>query len=49
MPVEPPVPDILVTLYHHLIYFRMVAKQGGLAKAAENLRLSPSTVSTQIG
>jgi len=35
--------------YHHLLYFWTVAKQGGLAKAAENLRLSPSTVSTQIG
>lgn len=35
--------------YHHLLYFWMVARQGGLAKAAENLRLSPSTVSTQIG
>lgn len=35
--------------YHHLLYFWMVAKQGGLAKAAENLRLSPSTISTQIG
>lgn len=35
--------------YHHLLYFWMVAKQGGLAKAAENLRLSPSTISAQIG
>lgn len=35
--------------YHHLLYFWTVARQGGLAKAAENLRLSPSTVSTQIG
>lgn len=35
--------------YHHLLYFWMVARQGGLAKAAENLRLSPSTVSAQIG
>ena len=35
--------------YHHLQYFWMVAKQGGLTKAAENLRLSPSTISTQIG
>jgi LysR family transcriptional regulator, transcriptional activator of nhaA len=35
--------------YHHLLYFWTVAKQGGLAKAAENLRLSPSTISTQIG
>lgn len=34
--------------YHHLLYFWMVARQGGLAKAAEHLRLSPSTVSTQI-
>jgi len=35
--------------YHHLLYFWTVARQGGLVKAAENLRLSPSTVSTQIG
>lgn len=35
--------------YHHLHYFWMVAKQGGLVKAAENLRLSPSTVSSQVG
>ena len=35
--------------YHHLLYFWTVAKQGGLGKAAENLRLSSSTVSTQIG
>ncbi len=35
--------------YHHLLYFWTVAKQGGLVKAAENLRLSPSTISTQIG
>jgi LysR family transcriptional activator of nhaA len=35
--------------YHHLLYFWMVAKQGGLARAAENLRLSPSTISAQIG
>jgi LysR family transcriptional regulator, transcriptional activator of nhaA len=35
--------------YHHLLYFWTVARQGGLTKAAENLRLSPSTVSTQIG
>src|SRR3990170_3551305 len=35
--------------YHHLLYFWTVARQGGLAKAAENLRLSPSTVSAQIG
>lgn len=35
--------------YHHLQYFWLVAKQGGLTKAADNLRLSPSTISTQIG
>jgi LysR family transcriptional activator of nhaA len=35
--------------YHHLLYFWTVARQGGLTKAAENLRLSPSTISTQIG
>ena len=34
--------------YHHLQYFWLVAKQGGLTKAADHLRLSPSTISTQI-
>ncbi|MCK5126839.1 MAG: transcriptional activator NhaR [candidate division Zixibacteria bacterium] len=34
--------------YHHLMYFWTVVRKGGLAPAAEELRLSPSTVSTQI-
>lgn len=35
--------------YHHLLYFWTVAREGGLTQAAENLRLSPSTISVQIG
>jgi LysR family transcriptional activator of nhaA len=34
--------------YHHLLYFWMVAREGGLAGAAAKLRLSPPTLSTQI-
>jgi len=34
--------------YHHLTYFWTVVRKGGLAPAAEELHLSPSTVSTQI-
>ncbi len=34
--------------YHHLLYFRTVAKEGGLAPAAAKLRLSPPTISAQI-
>ena len=34
--------------YHHLRYFWTVVRKGGLAPAAEELNLSPSTVSTQI-
>lgn len=34
--------------YHHLLYFWTVVRKGGLAPAAEELRLSPSTLSTQI-
>jgi len=34
--------------YHHLLYFWLVARQGGLAAAAAELRLAPSTVSKQI-
>lgn len=34
--------------YHHLMYFWTVVRKGGLAPAAEELRLSPSTISTQI-
>lgn len=34
--------------YHHLHYFWMVAREGGLAPAAQKLRLSPPTLSTQI-
>lgn len=34
--------------YHHLLYFWVVAREGSLARACEELRLSPSTVSKQI-
>ena len=35
--------------YHHLLYFWMVAKEGGITPAAETLHLSQPTLSTQIG
>lgn len=34
--------------YHHLFYFRAIAKEGGIAKAAEKLRLGQPTLSTQL-
>lgn len=34
--------------YHHLLYFWTVAREGGLAPAAERLKLSPQTISGQI-
>src|SRR5690606_30761831 len=34
--------------YHHLLYFWMVAKEGGIAAAAKRLRLSQPTISTQV-
>lgn len=33
---------------HHLLYFRAVAREGGVVKAAERLHVSPPTVSAQI-
>ena len=35
--------------YHHLRYFWMVAKEGGLTKAAAKLHVSQPTISAQIG
>ncbi|HEY1788811.1 MAG TPA: LysR family transcriptional regulator, partial [Verrucomicrobiae bacterium] len=35
--------------YHHLRYFWMVAKEGGLRKAAARLHVSQPTISAQIG
>jgi LysR family transcriptional activator of nhaA len=34
--------------YHHLYYFRMIANEGGIAKAAEKLRLGQPTLSSQL-
>lgn len=34
--------------YHHLLYFWTAAKEGGIARAAEKLRLSQPTISAQI-
>jgi LysR family transcriptional activator of nhaA len=34
--------------YHHLLYFWLVVREGGVARAAEKLRLSHPTVSTQV-
>ena len=34
--------------YHHLLYFWLVVREGGVTRAAEKLHLSHPTVSTQI-
>jgi LysR family transcriptional regulator, transcriptional activator of nhaA len=34
--------------YHHLLYFWVVARKGSIARAAEELLLSPPTISVQI-
>lgn len=34
--------------YHHLLYFWMVAKEGGISRAAERLHLAQPTLSNQI-
>ena len=34
--------------YHHLLYFWMVAREGTVARASDELRLAPQTVSGQI-
>ena len=34
--------------FHHLLYFRAVAREGGVVKAAERLHVSPPTVSAQL-
>ncbi len=34
--------------YHHLLYFWVVARKGSIAQAAEELLLSPPTISVQI-
>ncbi|MDY6986789.1 MAG: transcriptional activator NhaR [Thermodesulfobacteriota bacterium] len=35
--------------YHHLLYFWAVMREGSMTAACEKLRLSPSTVSAQVG
>lgn len=35
--------------FHHLHYFWVVAREGTISRAAEELRLAPSTISEQIG
>jgi len=34
--------------YHHLRYFRAIAQEGNLTRAAEHLRISPSALSIQL-
>jgi LysR family transcriptional regulator, transcriptional activator of nhaA len=34
--------------YHHLLYFWMVAREGSVVRASQQLRLAPSTISGQI-
>ena len=34
--------------YHHLLYFKTIATEGGIAKAAKKLRLGQPTLSTQM-
>jgi LysR family transcriptional activator of nhaA len=34
--------------YHHLLYFWLAAREGGVGRASGELRLAPSTVSAQI-
>lgn len=34
--------------YHHLLYFKTIAIEGGIAKAAQKLRLGQPTLSTQL-
>ena len=34
--------------YHHLLYFWMVVREGGVSKAADKLRLAQPTVSAQV-
>lgn len=36
------------TSYNHLYYFWMVAREGGVARAAEVLHLTPQTISSQL-
>jgi LysR family transcriptional activator of nhaA len=40
--------DVAWLNYHHLLYFHTVAQEGSVARAAEVLHLTQSTVSTQV-
>jgi LysR family transcriptional activator of nhaA len=44
-----PLPEDGRLNYRHLYYFWMVAKAGSLARAAEQLGLTPQTISAQLG
>lgn len=45
---SPPRPAMEWLNYHHLHYFWLVVREGGLAPACERLRLAPSTLSGQL-
>ena len=34
--------------YHHLLYFWVVAREGGISRASGQLSLTPATISAQI-
>jgi LysR family transcriptional activator of nhaA len=34
--------------YHHLLYFKVIAEEGSVSKAAEKLRLGQPTLSAQL-
>lgn len=40
--------DLTWLNYHHLYYFLVIVKEGGITRAAEKLRLSQSTLSAQL-
>jgi len=40
---------VLPLNYHHLYYFWIVAREGGISHASDALDVSPSTISAQIG
>ena len=42
------IPAAIRLNYHHLHYFRAVAHEGNLTRAARQLNVAPSALSTQI-